>query len=229
MQVTRRRWLGSAGVATLAGKLPAAPAPSDVAQRAIRTLKGKVVSPRDYPHTLEGFQRFLTDSGVRFFSAVELTRPNHPEVAARVGYREFLPSPDWWPRGAALALLADRLREVVGSPVKLRNWWRPEAYNRTPEVAGARSSDHLTAHSLDLDYSSADDQRKASVWLHDLMKREPWMKLSLGIGPTTTHVGIGSPRGSREWRYGAEASLRAASEPEAPSAEVRRKSATRGR
>lgn len=178
-----------------------APERLDVFSRAIERLHGEVVNPAPYPSTLDGFQRYLTASGVRDVTADELTRPNHPGVAARLGFERFLPAKKWWPRGAALALLTDRLRGIAGEPVHLRNWWRPPSYNANPVVGGAKYGDHPTANAVDLDYTSVSGRIRAERWLRKLDKTASWLGLSLGLGPLTTHVGIGSPRGRRQWHY----------------------------
>ena len=150
---------------------------------------------------MAGFQDYLSKSGVSALSAAELTRPNHPDVASRLGFREFLPPQNWWVRGAALALLTQSINTRIGDVVRVRNWWRPAAYNADPAVGGAKDGDHPTANAVDLDYRLASQRVRAEAFLHDLAKRCPWMQLSLGLGPQTTHVGIGSPRGHREWHY----------------------------
>jgi hypothetical protein len=156
------------------------------------------VKPAAYPETVSGFQAYLSDCGVRSISAADLTHPNHPRIAARLGYRDFLPPRDWWPRGTALALLAQNISSSAG-PVRVRNWWRPASYNSG--VGGAKGGDHPTANAVDLDYQRPSDRMRAERYLRDLDRRCPWMELSLGLGPQTTHVGIGSPRGRREWHY----------------------------
>ena len=175
--------------------------PSDVFSRAIEQFDGEVVDPAQYPTTLAGFQDYLTASGVSDVTADELTLPNHPGIAARIGFERFLPPKRWWPRGAALALLTERLRAIAREPVCLRNWWRPPAYNSNPAVGGAKYGDHPTANAVDLDYSSVADRMRAERWLRSLDRSASWLQLSLGLGAETTHVGIGSPRGHREWHY----------------------------
>jgi hypothetical protein len=34
-----------------------------------------------------------------------------------------------------------------------------------------------------------------------VQKRFPWMQLSFGLGAQTTHIGLASPKGHREWHY----------------------------
>lgn len=169
--------------------------------RAITTFGGTVTSPDGFPLTLAGFQDYLDATSVSHFSAREMLTPHHLTEAVDLGFDLFLPAHDWWPRGAALALLADELRVLVGEPVDMRNWWRPRAYNAHPTVGGAESSDHITAHGIDLDYRSAASRRAAENRLRELDTREPWLQLSLGLGNLTTHVGILSPARGREWHY----------------------------
>ena len=173
-----------------------------VPERAIRHFGGRAVSQtQQYRATTAGLQQYLRDSGVRKFSAERLTRPNHVDVARKYGYENFVPRKQWWPRGAALGLLAEALEKEIGEPVTIRNWWRPDRYNRDPQVRGASRSDHLTAHAVDIDYRSEKSARRAQEWLEQLARKNPWLRLSLGFGPTTTHVGIDSPLGGRRWTY----------------------------
>lgn len=167
--------------------------------RAIGHFNRLALDASFFDHDLDGFQNYLTSSGIRYFSAREMTTPNHPAKARAAGYDTFLPERGWWLRGAALAALADVLRELVGEPVRMRNWWRPAAYNKA--VGGKPGSDHVTAHGVDLDYKSQASRRKAEARLREYHDEAPWLEMSLGLGARTTHVGIGSPRGSREWHY----------------------------
>jgi len=167
--------------------------------RAIAYLGGTVVHPRDYEPTVAGFQAYLDATGVTHFTAVELTTPHHPEIAARFGHEALLPQREWWPRGAALALLAEELRRVVGTPIVVRGWWRPHAYNEA--VEGDPAGDHPTAHAFDIDYDSPGSRYLAELRLLQLFREVPWLDLSLGLGNMTTHVGIQSPLGCRVWYY----------------------------
>src|ERR1700682_4170237 len=85
------------------------PTQVDVFAKSIQSLGGVVVNPMNFPETVAGFQAFLTASAVKAITAAELTHPNHPEVAARLGFPAFLPQRNWWARGAALALLAQNI------------------------------------------------------------------------------------------------------------------------
>lgn len=167
--------------------------------RAITLFGRTPVDASHFDATVDGFQNFLTSTGIQHFSAREMVTPNHKDIARRLGYDEFLPEQAWWDRGAALAACADVLREAVGEPVRMRNWWRPRDYNS--EVGGAAGSDHVTAHGVDLDYRSADSRRIAEAQLREWQRDEDWLEMSLGLGGRTTHVGIGSPRGRRDWTY----------------------------
>ncbi|WP_372366053.1 D-Ala-D-Ala carboxypeptidase family metallohydrolase [Candidatus Uabimicrobium sp. HlEnr_7] len=167
-------------------------------ENVIRKLGGSVVKPTMFPKTVDGFQMYLDAVGVRYFSAKEMTRPNHPDIARQCGFNNLLPSHGDWAKGAALALLADKLRALVNEPVKMRNWWRPSCYNE--KVGGAKGSDHVQAFAVDLDFRSAKSRAKAqgylcaNYWSSDL-------QLSIGLGGVTIHLGILSPKGKRNWKY----------------------------
>ena len=182
--------------------LPAIASPQSVADRAIQQFGGRRVSQmQKYGGTAAGLQQYLRDSGVRRFTAEQLTRPHQPDVARKYGYASFVPKKEWWARGAALALLAEDLEKAIGERVTIRNWWRPQAYNRDPRVKGAARSDHVSAHAVDIDYRSKESARRAQKWLEELARTRGFLRLSLGFGPITTHVGIDSPLGSRRWTY----------------------------
>src|SRR4051812_12379771 len=174
---------------------------NDPFESAISFLKGAAANPTAYPASVDGFTAYLRACGVQDYSAEDLTRPNHPDIARRLGYTNFIPPQNWWNRGAALALLAQGIHRAVDAPVAIRNWWRPEDYNRQPGVDGARASDHISATALDLDYATPQVRAKAEQFLRTLSSRAPWMRMSFGLGPVTTHIGLLSPRGSREWHY----------------------------
>lgn len=168
-------------------------------EAAIQIIGGRVVDPQSFPFTQAGFQSYLDATGVKHFSAKEMTTPNHIGLAHRTGFSIFLPPYKWWPRGAALAKLADMLRDLVNRPVRMRNWWRPEKYNKL--VGGAKSSDHILAEGVDLDYGTREGRRKAEKFLKDFREQNPWLGMSLGLGARTTHVGLLTKRGKRTWTY----------------------------
>jgi hypothetical protein len=174
---------------------------TDVYTRAIQALGGTVVDPAAFPGNVAGFQQYLTATGVKIFTAAEMTRPNHPDVAAKVGFEDFLPQQTWWARGAALALIAQNIESQTHAILHFRNWWRPAAYNTDPAVAGAKNGDHPTANAVDLDYATVASRMGAELFLRALDKANPWMQLSFGFGAQSTHIGLASPRGHREWHY----------------------------
>jgi hypothetical protein len=128
-----------------------------------------------------------------------MTVPHHRDIAADLGYSSFLPRHDWYPRAAGLALVADRCRRAARGPVWCRNWWRPDAYNARVSSSGPRS-DHPHACALDLDYQDKDACQRGRAVLEGLDDTD-LLKMSLGLGSRTTHVGMFSPLGPRSWRY----------------------------
>lgn len=177
----------------------------ELLDRAIRYFGGTPVDPDTYAVTEAGFDSYLSDVGVEHFDADGFLTPHHAEVARQLGYDLFLPPAEWWPRGAALGLLADRLRAEADEPVRLRNWWRPRRYN--DDVASAVKSDHITAHGIDLDFPSgwgwSDAQFEAvRRSLVEIDRDEPWLEMSRGAYEPPSralHVGLLSPRKGRSW------------------------------
>jgi len=181
----------------------------DLIYRLSRELGGKVVSPVDYPPSIQGFQNYLDDSMVSFhFSAEEVTLAHHTADAVSCGYSNYLLPPQCrWPSGMIQAVIAGKMREIIEDSISIRNWWRPKCYNRA--VGGARRSDHMEARGFDLDFTTAEKRVQAQLYLCQLYKQKPF-NLQVGIGCKTLHVGVGSPKrfpqfpkdGSRYWTYG---------------------------
>lgn len=171
----------------------------------IPALGGTIVAP---PTKLAPGDRYvqlddyLKAVGVRHFSGRELGRPRDADLARELGFEDFVPPPDWWPRLAALALQAERLRAYVGGPILVTNAWRPEPYN--DRVGGASGSDHIEACALDLRLPTEAAWVKACPWLLEEYKRpELSMSLGLGFNPARrfVHLGMCSLGGNRRWRY----------------------------
>jgi hypothetical protein len=172
---------------------------------AIQKFGGRVVDPSTYPYTLAGFQAFLDASGVnrQWSSARELAKMNKPAIGAKYGYTLFLPPQVWWPKAAALALLQNRLREMLGEPVVINNWWRPKGYNEDAGVGGAPKGDHPDGDALDLNLRSEGSKWRAVDYLYKLQQAEPALAVSLGVYSSagTIHAGLQSANGKRTWDY----------------------------
>jgi hypothetical protein len=150
---------------------------------------------------LPGLRYYLDCVGpFRNFSVDEITRPHHAELAASLGFGDRLMAPRaWWPRYAALLAISQELRDELGSPVKVRNAFRPETYNDS--VGGAPLSDHRDALAFDLDFRSPKVRLRAEEVLRALRASDPWLRLSLGLGNKSIHVGILTNKGERTWKY----------------------------
>lgn len=112
--------------------------------------------------TAEQLQMALDRSGVRYFSAREFLRLRRTHEIADL--------PDEYADSAVRVLLvADKVREAYGAPVRIGNGYRPPGYNRA--VGGAPNSAHLRGAAVDLDPLDgrrAEFQRLAArLWLED--------------------------------------------------------------
>jgi hypothetical protein len=181
----------------------------------IQMLGGDPVNPFDYGPDLDSFQLYLDAVGVQHFTAEEIVTPHNQAAATECGYTILLPERDQWEKAAALAMFTDELRELVGEPIYMRNWWRPPCYNAA--VGGAAGGDHPDADAVDLDFSSATSRAIAqkflceSYWSAPIVTPDqiapgadvdPMLNMSVGLGGLTIHLGVLSNGGRRNWFYG---------------------------
>lgn len=181
----------------------------------ISMLGGDPVNAFDYGPDLDSFQMYLDAVGVQHFTAAEIAEPHNQAAATECGYTILLPERDQWEKAAALALFTDELRELVGEPIYLRNWWRPPCYNVA--VGGAAGGDHPDADAVDLDFLSNESRAMAQKFLCDNYWNapiitpeqiapgadiDPMLNMSVGLGGVTIHLGVLSNGGRRFWYYG---------------------------
>ena len=184
-------------------------APSSVAEAILESWTSRTILPA--PPTARqdrrGFEYHLKANGVgEYFSAKEIVTPHVADAAASVGYSELVPPGHTWGVVCLLVWLADQLREAAGSPVAMRNLWRPQSYNARVANSGIES-DHPNACGVDLDFISGASRQSAEDWLAKWLDYDASenvhnaARLSIGLGHQTLHVGVLSPNGSRCWRY----------------------------
>lgn len=171
---------------------------------AIQKLGGDLtkINMHKYNQSLEGLDQFLKDLGIKFTNAKELCTPNHPDKALKAGFENFLPPKEWWLRVGVICLAFDQIRLHVGQPIKIRNMWRPPAYNAV--VGGADGSDHVDSHAIDMDFRSSEDRKKAEKFIKEnyYNKDKEIFECSIGLGNKTIHIGFLSENGRRKWKYG---------------------------
>lgn len=92
------------------------------------------------------------------------------------------------------------MREEVGRSIRLRNLYRPMSYNQLVATSGL-DSDHPNACGGDFDFKNINDRRTAENFIRQLAADIPSLEISLGMGGTSLHVGIMSPKGSPSWFY----------------------------
>lgn len=149
--------------------------------------------------TLTEYQAALTCCGVRYFSAKEIATPNDIAKAKGVGYDHFVPPKHCWALSLLVVGIANRLRALIGKPIKMRNHWRPQSYNAIVSSSGI-DSDHPNACAVDLDFASEAEREMA---MDELVEMDDMAHLmpSIGIDAKTLHIGIMSPCGPRYWTY----------------------------
>lgn len=169
-----------------------------LAQSTFEVLTGRELKEPSDGGSVDGFYAFFNSLGIRYFSAAEAITPHSLTLAHALGYTHLLPPASHWARGAALFAMADNVRHVVGVPVAMRNWYRPNDYNA--RVGGSAESDHLTSHAVDLDFASRRDRAIAEAYVMQWY-RVDFANMSLGVGGASIHLGLWSPKGKRDWRY----------------------------
>lgn len=157
------------------------------------------VSPHDFDPDFDGFSAYIEAIGAKRVSAKELLDPHKRDVADELGYEWLLPDRDMWSNLVPLIELFEQVRDLVGAPIVVRNWWRPADYNA--RVGGAPASDHITGHAFDLDFKTGDHRRVAEKFLKKIQSDRDDLQLSLGLGDKTIHLGAQSPKGRRTWKY----------------------------
>lgn len=105
----------------------------------------------------------LKVAGVKHFSAAELLRIKHPDIARRVGITTafFTPTKKQVDELVKVALLAEVVRERFGGPLTVLNGLRPRAYN--DQVTKAKNSQHIYGRALDLAVASDNMQRLRDI------------------------------------------------------------------
>ncbi|MCF6191381.1 MAG: hypothetical protein L3J51_12975 [Cocleimonas sp.] len=144
--------------------------------------------------------QYIEDNLIQFFSVKEVITPNHPAKAKIAGFDVLIPPLHLWPWVMLVLSIGDLMRELIDSPIKLRNVYRPMSYNELVATSEL-DSDHPNACSGDFDFKSSGDRRKAEQLVRSLANENPQLEISLGMGARTLHIGIMSPKGSRSWFY----------------------------
>jgi len=150
----------------------------------------------DARNRLEKLQRLLDDAGVVHFTAHEFCGL----------YRDEWPGPNIYPPPKRMlsnivptAVIADRLREEWGGPVKCDSGYRPPYYN-WEIVGGSSDSQHMYFRALDLRPANAEYGR---WWAHCKMVvrrlREQGQIIGFGLYDTFCHIDTGYYDYNRDW------------------------------
>lgn len=176
-----------------------------------------------YCPTVDGLGEYIAElcgNKRPYVSAQEVASPFHPEIAERLyGTPDLVPgdrriagvegaehevsAEDFRGFGAVWAVLRP-FRKDDGRPLTVVNWYRPPRYNKA--VGGAETSDHLTAHAVDVRITGASHRKALLGYLSPLMRDEQLL-LSVGAYTNRVHVGVRSPvcvQRGRSRRWGAQ-------------------------
>lgn len=137
-------------------------------------------------------ESFIDAIGLRFFKGSELTCY---WSAVRNGVKNSIPPESLWPNIVKTLVVADKLREITGSPLRITSSYRSPEYNA--QIAGAASgSVHMSFKALDLIPSRVDPDElwRAAIKLRGTKIAMPDGKRSFvwrgGIGryPNFVHI-----------------------------------------
>lgn len=163
----------------------------------ISKFGGRIKSASRYPNNPSGFAQYMLESGVTEYDAIAIVTPESTDIAKKCGVSYLLPPQTQWARAAAIALWGQAMTPIAGEKPNIISWYREPCYNKA--IGGASSSDHMSARSMDLDFSAAEPRRKAQKWLCQFWKSS--LNMQVGLGDSVIHLGSQSPRGKRNWYY----------------------------
>lgn len=121
------------------------------------------VSALHSPQLQSNFISTCLSRGIREQFCRQITSPNTDSIGTFrqvYGNKPFvlMPSQDRWETGLHLLTIAESLAEY-GKICEIRNWYRPEPYNRA--VSGAKGSQHLSAGAIDIEFCSVAEKNNA--------------------------------------------------------------------
>lgn len=140
---------------------------------------------------LAGLQGLLVQHGIRYFSALEITR------IRRTGQLN-IPPVDMWGRILPTLEIADAIRERYGGPVRVRSGYRPLSYNRTlPDSSD--TSEHIAFRATDIAPVDGDIERFTRV-VRDVVAEYRAKDFNVGLGVYSTFVHLDTDADARKGR-----------------------------
>jgi uncharacterized protein YcbK (DUF882 family) len=127
------------------------------------------------------FQSMLDAAGVRYFSARELFFRGASDTRLRLNTD---PPRSVWRNLVAVAVVADKVREAYGGPLRVVSAYRSVAYNRA--IRGAANSTHTRGQALDLACPQPERLYHALLAL----RRAGEFRGGLGLYSTFVHVDV---------------------------------------
>lgn len=146
-------------------------------------------------------QNYLEDLGVEHFSAKEILKPWHPDIAKDLGWEDGLIMPPFHSLhlGIIPVLIADQLRSELGFPILCANWYRPDPYN-TKVSSSSENSDHVSALAVDLQTNTMEEKKKLLEAASELYENSLFMSLG-NYKSKRLHIGYATQLGRRRWDH----------------------------
>lgn len=141
--------------------------------------------------------RLLGEAGVKNFAPWELLfmGGNHSNPNSRAYRLNRLPPDSHLPRIVQNAVVLQKARNIIRTPIVILSVYRSPAYNRA--VGGARGSFHRTSEAVDAQTADPRRNRDLQSALRRLRSRGVWTG-GLGIYPTFAHIDHGTDY-NRDW------------------------------
>lgn len=150
-----------------------------------------------YEEKVEALDGMLRDAGVKWFRARELLflGGNHYDHRSRAFGLNRTPHEARFPRLVSVAIIHDRARDELGSPVRVLSAHRSPAYNRA--VGGKSGSFHLKTEAIDAAPLDGSKVRRYQSILRRHRRSGLWVG-GLGIYVTFAHADEGTDY-NRDW------------------------------
>lgn len=143
-------------------------------------------------------KEFIERKDLQYVTVDELALPHNKKVADDLGWKFLIPPDQYFVHLLVIhKMLFEPVRHLVGSPIYIRNWYRPDDYNS--RVGGSDGSQHRFARAYDMDFVSDVDCDEAYEFILEFRENNKDLKIGIGKGSKTIHIDYGWKE--RDWKY----------------------------